>query len=138
MLIVALLVLMILGTYSSKVSDLREITEDKVLWEPTFDQFKEYIVKGPRDYDILAFFTSGNDSWCQSCSVIKTELEKLSEWYSSSVALENRDIFFSLSDWDRHTSIFSSFKEKIYTMPSLIIIPKTEKKRNTIYDYRKR
>lgn len=115
-------------TYSAKIDEIRDITVHTSTWEPTPEQFSQYIAKGPRDYDVLAFFTSDNDSWCQSCSVIQEEFKKVADWYFVSTSKDNKDLFFTLTEWDRHKPIYLSYREKIYTMPSVILLPRTDKK----------
>jgi thiol-disulfide isomerase/thioredoxin len=100
---------------------------DSILWKPTFTEFNEYIVNGPRNYTVLVFFTSGNTTWCQACPLIKEEMEDLSNLYSPSVSEEDRDLFFALIEFESHKS-YSTYKEQIVTIPSLFLLSSTTKK----------
>jgi len=116
------------GIYSdSKLDQLRELAGNSIQFKPTFDQFKEYIVTGPREYSVLLFFTSGNSTWCQACPLIKEELDKLSTSYTTSENPEERDFFIAYIEFESHKSYYN-YKDQIYSIPSLMMIQKTTKK----------
>eukprot|EP01123_Difflugia_compressa_P012618 TRINITY_DN5477_c0_g1_i1.p1 TRINITY_DN5477_c0_g1~~TRINITY_DN5477_c0_g1_i1.p1 ORF type:complete len:324 (-),score=43.59 TRINITY_DN5477_c0_g1_i1:142-1113(-) len=114
---------------ASNLKGIRDKTSTSVLFDTNWEEFEEYVIKGPRNYTVVVFFSSESTEMdCKACPTLKEQLLILGKWYNEVVPISERDLFFVIAEWKKNTKVFQTYHAKIQTMPSVIIIMPTTKK----------